>query len=169
MAREQLRKAQLEFEQEGTIAERARCLSVMARCALDEDDITEARRLVEEARTTIGEGPEVERAHVELVRSHVLVRSGDVQKGLSLAQGAATALQENVDSPHEVATAWREVAELAKVAGDSALVMDSLERSADAMGIRAPRVGRGIPKRNRQSEPQPGSLAGMIELALSGR
>jgi tetratricopeptide (TPR) repeat protein len=169
MAREQLRKAQLEFEQEGTIAERARCLSVMARCALDEDDLTEARRLVEEARTTIGEGPEVERAHVELVRSHVLVRSGDVQKGLSLAQGAATALQENVDSPHEVATAWREVAELAKVAGDSALVMDSLERSADAMGIRAPRVGRGIPKRNRQSEPQPGSLAGMIELALSGR
>jgi tetratricopeptide (TPR) repeat protein len=168
VAREQLRKAQLEFEQEGTVEERARCLCVLARCALDEDDVDAASALVVKAASMVGEGPDIERAHVELLRGHVLVRSGDVRKGLSLAQQAAAQLQDHLDSPYEIATAWREVAELAKVAGEPGVVQFALERSVDAMGVRPARVRRGIPKRNRQNDPQPGSLAGMIELALSG-
>jgi tetratricopeptide (TPR) repeat protein len=170
-ALEQLRRAQQELEDEGTVIERARCLSELARCALDQDDIEHARALVVEAAAMVSEGPDLERANVQLVRGHVLVRSGDVRTGLRVARSAARALVEHGETPAELAQAWREVAELAKAANDHDLMVEALEQAVDALGVRRARVGNILPMRPREEQgPSTSpSLARMIELALSER
>jgi tetratricopeptide (TPR) repeat protein len=170
-ALEQLQRAQRELEDEGTVIERARCLTEFARCALDQDDVVRARELVTQAGEIVADGPELEHANVELVRGHVLVRCGESRTGLAVARRAAQTLAEHGDSPAEVAQAWREVAELAKAAHDQDLMLEALERAVDALGVRRARVGNRLPVRpreDRETTPSP-TLARMIELALSER
>lgn len=171
LAREQLRRAQREFAEEGTVIERARCLTELARCALDEDDVVEAQRLVSAAAQTVAGGPEIEHAFVELVRGHVLVRCGQVDAGLRAARLAATSLTEHGHKPKDAADAWREVAALAKVSNRPEMMVQALERAVDVLGVRHVRVGNRIPVRVPLDDPsspasQP-TLARLIELALS--
>lgn len=170
-ALEQLRRAQRELQDEGTVIERARCLTELARCALDQDEVEQARALVVEAAAMVSEGPELEHANVELVRGHVLVRSGEARTGLSVARSAALGLAEHGELPAELAQAWREVAELAKAAKDHDLMVEALEHAVDSLGVRRARVGNRLPVRPRPEErPQSSpSLAQLIELALSDR
>lgn len=170
-ALDQLRRAQIELEDEGTVIERARCLTELARCALDQDDVERARALVVEAAAMVSEGPELEHANVELVRGHVLVRSGEVRTGLRVARSAALALVEHGEVPAELAQAWREVAELAKAGNDHDLMVEALEQAVEVLGVRRARVGNRLPIRTRPEEqPQSSpSLARLIELALSDR
>lgn len=171
LAREQLRKAQNDFELEGTVLERTRCLTELARCSLDEDDVFEARRLVDSAAGIVADGPPVEHAIVELVRGHVLLRCGQPDVGLRVARRAALAVEEHGQTAKDVADAWREVAALAKAAHKPELMVEALERAVDAMGVRPVRVGNRLPikpREDQQSSPAP-SLATMIELALSER
>jgi tetratricopeptide (TPR) repeat protein len=170
-ALEQLRRAQHELEDEGTVIERARCLTELARCALDQDDVDAARELIWQAAQIVADGPELEHANVELARGHVLVRSGEAGRGLHIARRAAEVLGEHGDAPAETAQAWREVAELAKSANDQGLMLEALERAVDALGVRRTRVGNRLPIRPRQDQ-QPSTaptLATMIEMALSER
>lgn len=141
LAREQLRRAQGEFELEGTVIERARCLTELARCALDEDDVVGAEELITQAAAIIADGPEIEHAKVELVRGHTLVRSGETEKGLGVAHEAAQVLDHQSNSPRDAAHAWRELAALARSAGRQELVVDALERAMDVLGVRPTRVG----------------------------
>lgn len=141
LARQQLRRAEEEFELEGTVIERARCLTEMARCALDEDDVVEATELISKAAATIAGGPAVEHAKVELVRGHTLVRSGDIEEGLSTALMAAQLLHDQANSPREAAHAWRELAALARSTGHSELMVDALEQAISVLGVRPTRVG----------------------------
>jgi tetratricopeptide (TPR) repeat protein len=171
LAREHLLRAQQEFDEEGTVIERARCLTELARCALDEDKVEEARALVDAAAALVADGPEIEHSIVELVRGHVLVRSGRAELGLRIARQAATAVDERGYSPKDAADAWREVAALSKATNQHELMVEALERAVDALGIRPVRVGNRLPIRPREQQhttPMP-SLARMIELALSER
>lgn len=140
-AREQLRRAQGEFELEGTVIEQARCLTELTRCALDEDDVVEATELITMAAAVIAEGPQVEHAKVELVRGHALVRSGEVDKGLAIAHAAAKVLDDHSSSTRDAAHAWRELAALARSTGRQELVVKALERAVDVLGVRPTRVG----------------------------
>lgn len=170
LAREQLERARREFEDEGTVIERARCLTELARCALAEDDIVEARELISSAVDIVADGPGHEHAVVELVRGHVLVRSGETEHGLRVSRSAALALEEHGFSPRDAADAWREVAELARVYDRGELRLEALERAIDVLGIRTVRVGNRLPVRTRPPGGQPATapnLAKMIEMALS--
>ncbi|HEY6934445.1 MAG TPA: helix-turn-helix domain-containing protein [Marmoricola sp.] len=170
LALEHLSRAERELEDEGTVIDRARCLIEMARCALDRDDLDYARTLILRAAEIVGDGPEVERALVELVRGHVLVRSGESRKGLSVARRAAQMISDHGESPAEAAQAWREVAELAKVASDHELMVMGLERAVDSLGVRPARVGNRLPVRPSRDQPRSEpttSLARLIEQALS--
>jgi tetratricopeptide (TPR) repeat protein len=170
-ALDQLRRAQRELEDEGTVIERARCLTELARCALDQDDVDGARALIAQAAEVVADGPELEHANVELVRGHVLVRCGEPRRGLAVARGAAQKLAEHGEAPAEAAQAWREVAELAKVANDHEQMLEALEQAVEVLGVRRARVRNRLPVRPRPEEqPQSSpSLAQMIELALSER
>ncbi|MDQ3615525.1 MAG: helix-turn-helix domain-containing protein [Actinomycetota bacterium] len=141
LAREQLRRARGEFELEGTVIERARCLTELARCSLDEDDLVEAKELVAQAAAVIAGGPAVEHAKVELVHGHTLVRSGEIEKGLAAAHEAARVLDDQSGSSREAAHAWRELAALARSVSHQELMVDALEHAVDALGIRPTRVG----------------------------
>lgn len=171
LAREQLEKAQRDFDEEGTIIERARCLNELARCALDEGDLIEAERLISSAADLVADGPEIEHAIVELARGHVLVRCGQVEAGLRAAKRAARELEEHGHTPRDAADAWREVAALAKAVNRQELMVEALERAVDVLGVRKIRVGSRLPVTPREPQ-QPKaapSLARMIELALSER
>ena len=150
VAREQLRRAQGEFEMEGSVIERARCLTELARCALDEDDIAEATELIMAAAAVVADGPEIEHAKVELVRGHTLVRSGEIEQGLGIAHEAARVLGDQANSPREAAHAWRELADLARTAGRHELVVEALERAVDVLGVRPTRVGRNLSSSSRR-------------------
>jgi tetratricopeptide (TPR) repeat protein/DNA-binding XRE family transcriptional regulator len=141
LAREQLNQALEEFELEGSVIDRARCLTELARCALDEDDLVEAETLVMRAGIEIAEGSPEERAYVELARGHVMVRNGQVEEGLLVAHQAARTLHDNADSPHSAARAWREVATLAGSVGRLRLMSGALEQAVDALGVLPVRVG----------------------------
>ncbi|MGH3500997.1 MAG: helix-turn-helix domain-containing protein [Nocardioidaceae bacterium] len=158
-AREHLLRAQQEFEMEGTVIERARCLIELARCALDEDLVAEAEPLIAEAETVIEGGPEAEHANVDLTRGHMLVRVGDIGKGLRVAKDAACVL-ERADTPRHAARAWREVADLARSAGDDSLVAKALEHAVDVLGVRPTRVGR-ITQQNSSRASAAGETAGV--------
>jgi len=173
-AQEQLRRAQREFELEGTVIERARCLSELARCALDTDDVAAARDYVMEAVKVVADGPRIERSIVELVRGHVLVRCGETEAGLRAARDAARALEAEGIAPRDAADAWREVAELAKATNRAELMVEALEHAVDVLGVRPTRVGDRLPVRS-PSEPgstgdqqptPPATLAKLIEVAL---
>jgi len=140
-AREQLRRAQGEFELEGTVIERARCLTELARCSLDEDDLVEAQELITQAAVVVAGGPVAEHAKVELVRGHTLVRSGEIETGLAAAHAAVRVLDDQPGSSREAAHAWRELAALARSVGRQELMVDALEHAVDALGIRPTRVG----------------------------
>ncbi|HET8604908.1 MAG TPA: helix-turn-helix domain-containing protein [Marmoricola sp.] len=171
LAREQLHKAQLEFESEGTVIERARCLTELARCALDEDDVADARARIMEAASIVAEGPEIEHAKVELVRGHILVRMGEVDNGLKVARRAAEALAAQAELPREAAQAWREVAALAKATNRTEAMVEALEQAVEVLGLRPTRVGNRLPVRTQPHEdqrPSP-SLAKLIEMTLSER
>lgn len=141
LARKQLQRAQAEFELEGSVIETAQCLTELARCAIAQDDLVEAENLVERAIGVIIGGPESERANVELVRGHILVRRGQIAEGIHTAKTAALAFDQVANSPREAAQAWREVAALARSAGDDRLAIDALERAVDSFGIRPVLVG----------------------------
>ena len=141
LAREQLRRAQEEFDLEGTVIERARCLTELARCALDEDDVGQAAELVAQAASVVADGPASELADVELLKGHILLRSGEVDRGLALAHQAARVLDEEASSPRDAANAWRELASLAGAADRRELQVVALERAVEALGIRRARVG----------------------------
>ncbi|HET7387782.1 MAG TPA: helix-turn-helix transcriptional regulator [Nocardioidaceae bacterium] len=145
LAREQLSRALAEFEMEGSVIDRARCLTELARCALDEDDVVEADRLSVEARGLVAECSDGERAYVEQVRGHVLVRQGSVHDGLLTAHRAALVLHDQADSPADAAQAWRELAALATSVGDHRLAVGALERATEVLGVRPVRVGTARP------------------------
>jgi tetratricopeptide (TPR) repeat protein len=147
LAREQLNQALDEFELEGSVIDRARCLTELARCALDEDDLVEAETLVMRASIEIAEGTPEERAYVELARGHVMVRNGQVEEGLLVAHQAARTLHDNADSPHSAARAWREVAALAGSVGQLRLMSGALEQAVDILGVLPVRVGSAISQR----------------------
>jgi tetratricopeptide (TPR) repeat protein len=161
IAREQLNRALEDFKDEGTVMERANCLTELARCALDEDDVLEADRLSAQAADVVKDGPDGERAYVDLVRGHVMVRLGDIEAGLLMAQKAARVLDEEADCLADAARAWREVAELARSVGRRQLVEGALERAVDALGVRPTRVG--TPRVTPIEQRKPIEEAGPIE------
>lgn len=145
-AREQLMLAQGEFDLEGTVIEKARCLTELARCALDEDDLDEAQGLILRATDVIEGGPTLENAKVALVRGDVLVRRGDTREGLRTAQDAVAALDVHAESPREVAQAWRDLAALAQFAGWGELVVEAFDRAVSVLGIQPNRIGTADPQ-----------------------
>jgi tetratricopeptide (TPR) repeat protein len=141
LAREQFNRALEEFYMEGSVLDIARCLTELARCALAEDDVVEADRIVMEATDKVRDASNGERAYVDLVRGHVLVRQGQVDEGLLVAHKAARTLHDDADSPQGAAHAWREVAALAGSVGRHRLMSGALEQAMDALGILPVRVG----------------------------
>jgi tetratricopeptide (TPR) repeat protein/DNA-binding XRE family transcriptional regulator len=163
LAREQLNRALDEFGLEGSVIDRARCLTELARCALDEDDLVEAETLILRAVLEIAEDSPVERAYVDLVRGHVMVRNGQVDEGLLIAHKAARMLHDNADSPHDAAQAWRELAALAGSIGRERLVVGALEQAVEALGVRSTRVGASRAGTVVDSAPVEHQLAGPVE------
>lgn len=138
-AREQLCRAQDEFELEGTVIEQARCRTQLARCALAEGDLLHAETLIWQARDIVSDGPEAEYANVELVRGHVMARSGSPEEGLRIMHDAARLVTRSDTSRH-AAEAWREVAAVASSVASPATALEALEQAMEVLGVNAPQV-----------------------------
>jgi len=142
-ATELLHGALVELRVTGSTVEQANCLIELVRCALIEGDLAAASELIDEAADTLGDAPEAERARVALVRAQVLTASGQAEEGLHLARTSITVL-EQVASDSELARAWKELAMMARAAGDDSARTEALENALAAMGLRPDAVDHAI-------------------------